>query len=168
MYLIYIYGVCKGKQVENFLRRSSIKALNKCIKQFWQSMYFLYFYKIWDLEFVSKYSLSTRQFLISSFYVEKSDTKIHSNMYYFCVCFYFIILLCFFGVYFLPLHSMSSTGAVPKTPAPTPSSSFVADAPIQFDLLTPTSQNGGVAPSLPGPPKLVSKACHHACIMSPF
>lgn len=95
MYLIYIYGVCKGKQVENFLRKSSIKALNKCIKQFWQSMYFLYFYKIWDLEFVSKYSLSTRQFLISSFYVEKSDTKIHSYMYYFCVCFYFIILLCF-------------------------------------------------------------------------
>lgn len=166
MYLIYIYGVCKGKQVENFLRKSSIKALNKCIKQFWQSMYFLYFYKIWDLEFVSKYSLSTRQFLISSFYVEKSDTKIHS--YLFLCVFLLRHFVMFFGVYFLPLHSMSSTGAVPKTPAPTPSSSFVADAPIQFDLLTPTSQNGGVAPSLPGPPKLVSKACHHACIMSPF
>lgn len=96
---LYIYTVCKGKQVENFLRKSSIKALNKCIKQFWQSMYFLYFYKIWDLEFVSKYSLSTRQFLISSFYVEKSDTKIHSYMYYFCVCFYFIILLCFLCVF---------------------------------------------------------------------
>lgn len=54
------------------------------------------------------------------------------------------------------ISSMSSTGAVPKTPAPTPSSSFVADAPIQFDLLTPTSQNGGVAPSLPGPPKRIN------------
>ncbi|XP_062578797.1 DCC-interacting protein 13-alpha-like isoform X1 [Saccostrea cucullata] len=52
--------------------------------------------------------------------------------------------------------SMTSTGAVPKTPAPTPSSSFVADAPIQFDLLSPNSQNGGVTSSLPGPPKRIN------------
>nr|XP_022299272.1 DCC-interacting protein 13-alpha-like isoform X3 [Crassostrea virginica] len=52
------------------------------------------------------------------------------------------------------LGSMSSTGgqALPRTPAPTPSSSFVAEAPIQFDLLSPTSPNGGVTSSLPGPP----------------
>lgn len=97
--------------------------------------------------------------------IRHEDSFIH--VLFLCVFLLYHFVM-FFGVYFLPLHSMSSTGAVPKTPAPTPSSSFVADAPIQFDLLTPTSQNGGVAPSLPGPPKLVSKACHHACIMSPF
>lgn len=97
--------------------------------------------------------------------IRHEDSFIH--VLFLCVFLLYHFVM-FFGVYFLPLHSMSSTGAVPKTPAPTPSSSFVADAPIQFDLLTPTSQNGGVAPSLPGPPKLVSKACHHACIMSLF
>ncbi|XP_048744313.1 DCC-interacting protein 13-alpha-like isoform X2 [Ostrea edulis] len=54
------------------------------------------------------------------------------------------------------LSSMSSSGAVPRTPAPTPSSSFVAEAPIQFDLLSQSSPSSGVTSSLPGPPKRIN------------
>lgn len=130
---------------------------------------FNYFYKSWDFELFRSMLLALDSLISNTFFlcreIRHEDSFIH--VLFLCVFLLYHFVM-FFGVYFLPLHSMSSTGAVPKTPAPTPSSSFVADAPIQFDLLTPTSQNGGVAPSLPGPPKLVSKACQHACIMSTF
>jgi len=44
----------------------------------------------------------------------------------------------------------SSTQAVP-----TPTESFVPDAPIQFDIMTPVDENGSVITNLAGPPKLV-------------
>lgn len=125
MCLIYICAVCKGKQVVNFLWRSSIKALYICIKQFWQSMYFLYFYKIWDFEFVSKYSLSTRQFNEQYFLlcreIRYEDSFIH-------VLFLCVFLLYHFVMFFVCIFYLFTACQVrgrflrpPPPPLPVPS-----------------------------------------------
>ena len=50
---------------------------------------------------------------------------------------------------------MSGTQSSASTPGSgAPSSPFVPDAPIQFDIITPQDDNGSVK-SLSGPPKLV-------------
>ena len=56
-----------------------------------------------------------------------------------------------FSVYF----DSTSSSSVPHTPAPTPTNSFIPDAPIMFDLVTVAEENGGVVSSLAGPPKFV-------------
>ncbi|XP_021370338.1 DCC-interacting protein 13-alpha-like isoform X1 [Mizuhopecten yessoensis] len=41
-------------------------------------------------------------------------------------------------------------------PAPSPGDVFLPDAPIQFDIITPTDENGTVTTNLPGPPKRIN------------
>lgn len=114
----------KESKLKTFFGEVLSKHLINVSNSFDRACIFFIFIKF-ETEFVSKYSLSTRQFNKQlSFYVEKSDTKIHSYMYYFCVCFYFIILLCFLVCIFYLFTACQVRGRFlrpPPPPLPVPS-----------------------------------------------
>lgn len=53
-------------------------------------------------------------------------------------------------------NASNNNNATSPTAAPSPGDAFLPDAPIQFDIITPTDENGTVTTNLAGPPKRIN------------